>query len=209
MECVCDNYERKEINRKIKMGIVENIKGYPTDDRIIKSIQDFSKTIEELKGIKLQKYNFDSFNLDEIRNSYTTIATATPNKVNDKKYQDSLKIRNNLIEHFKEIFYNVDVIVLPLNPVLPYKHNPMNKEVPIQLDNEMKELKYWKQQSYTTFLSLLGFPVVTFPIGMVGKFPLGVQVVADFYNENILFSVCKFLEIHFDKYLTQPPLSKL
>ena len=51
---------------------------------------------------------------------------------------------------------------------------------------------------FTQPLSFIGLPVLSFPVKLPGKLPLGVQIVAAPYNEVLILRVAKALEKQLD-----------
>ena len=102
----------------------------------------------------------------------------------DAYYVKAQKIRSLLKQDFDSAFDKVDVIMGPTSPVLPFllgakTNNP---------------LKMYLVDIYTVPLNLVGLPGISLVAGKIDNLPVGLQVIAPSFEEDLLFSIGKTLE---------------
>ncbi len=102
----------------------------------------------------------------------------------DKYYFKALKIRHALIKEFKEILATFDVVVTPTMPIFPPK---------IEDASKLKPVEVYALDQLTIPPNLCGFPHLTLPM-MHDPAPAGFQIIADHFNEQILFDLGKHWE---------------
>ncbi len=84
-------------------------------------------------------------------------------------------------KHFQDIFRKADVIISPVSTTAAPKHG--------------ETLGRWKDFAYTFVHNLSGLPSLTVRCGTTpAGLPIGVQITANFYREDICFAVGEFLE---------------
>ena len=102
----------------------------------------------------------------------------------DAYYVKAQKVRSLLKQDFDNAFAKVDVIMGPTSPVLPFKLGERTKD----------PLAMYLVDIYTVPVNLVGLPGISLPAGKVGNLPVGLQVIAPAFQEDLLFSVGKTLE---------------
>ena len=102
----------------------------------------------------------------------------------DAYYVKAQKVRSLLKQDFNTAFAKVDVIMGPVSPVLPFKLG----------ERTQNPLAMYLVDIYTVPVNLVGLPGISLPAGKVGNLPVGLQVIAPAFQENLLFSVGKTLE---------------
>ena len=102
----------------------------------------------------------------------------------DAYYVKAQKVRSLLKQDFDNAFAKVDVIMGPTMPVLPFKLGERTQD----------PLSMYLVDIYTVPVNLAGLPGISLPAGKVGSLPVGLQVIAPAFQENLLFSVGKTLE---------------
>ena len=106
----------------------------------------------------------------------------------DAYYKKALKVRTLIKKDFEEAFKKVDVILGPTSPLLPFKigektHDP---------------LAMYLADIYTVSLNLAGLPGMSIPCGYEGRLPIGLQIIAPSFEENIIFETANFLQKKYD-----------
>lgn len=102
----------------------------------------------------------------------------------DAYYVKAQKIRSLLKQDFDNAFNKVDVIMGPTSPVLPFLlGTKINNPLAMYLDD-----------TYTVPVNLVGLPGISLVAGKVNNLPVGLQVIAPAFSENLLFFVGKTLE---------------
>jgi aspartyl-tRNA(Asn)/glutamyl-tRNA(Gln) amidotransferase subunit A len=102
-----------------------------------------------------------------------------------KYYLKAQKIRNILKNEFNKLFKLFDVLILPTMPILPFKIG----------EKGSKPLELYNLDIYTILANLAGLPAISIPAGFSKEgLPIGLQLVSDEYNEQILIDIATFLE---------------
>ena len=102
----------------------------------------------------------------------------------DQFYSKAQKVRKIIKSDFDNAFNSVDLLFCPTSPELPYK-----------IGNKKGDpLSMYLADIFTVPMNLSGIPAISIPIGLSkNKLPIGMQFVANNFEENKLFSMCKFL----------------
>lgn len=100
-------------------------------------------------------------------------------------YGKAQKIRTLLRQDFDKAFEQVDVIMGPVSPFLPFA-----------IGEKMKDpLAMYLVDIYTVPVNLAGLPGMSVPAGMVNGLPVGLHIIANAFREDVLFSVGKTFEL--------------
>lgn len=102
----------------------------------------------------------------------------------DAYYVKAQKIRSLLKQDFDSAFNKVDVIMGPTSPVLPF----------LLGEKTSNPLKMYLVDTYTVPLNLVGLPGISLVAGKIDNLPVGLQVIAPSFEEDLLFSIGKTLE---------------
>jgi aspartyl-tRNA(Asn)/glutamyl-tRNA(Gln) amidotransferase subunit A len=102
----------------------------------------------------------------------------------DAYYIRAQKIRSLLKQDFNQAFENVDVLMGPVSPVLPFKIGERTQD----------PLSMYLVDIYTVPANLTGIPALSIPVGMVDNLPVGLQIIGKAFSENLLFAIAKQLE---------------
>jgi hypothetical protein len=204
MRAVCSDFKQVKLeSEKLKIGFTVSMDEIETDERI-KQLNE--QVFSQLKEIQSQTQKFiPKIDVNEIQLAYKNLAVASENQ--SETYQKSMKILEKNRKIMDNVFQDIDIWILPCSNVLPYEHN-FNHD-PIKLQHKIGEIKYWKSQSYTSMLSLLGCPIVVIPVGMINGLPVGVQVVGKRNEDELLLERCKILEKIFINNVKEPNFQQL
>lgn len=101
-----------------------------------------------------------------------------------KYYLKAQKIRSILRQEVKRLFKYVDVLISPTMPVLPFK-------VGEGIDDPMKR---YLIDANTVIANLVGTPAISIPAGFSDKLPIGIQLMADEMQDQLLLGVSKAYE---------------
>ncbi len=105
----------------------------------------------------------------------------------DAYYSRAQKVRALINEDFKKVFEEVDVVLGPTTPTLPFKFGEKSDPLSMYLSD-----------IYTIPANLAGIPAMSIPIGEVleddSKLPIGLQISAPHFYENRLFELGRFIE---------------
>ena len=90
---------------------------------------------------------------------------------------------------FTDYFAKYDILICPTAPNLAPKHDSQN----IVIDGQ--EMPASHAAAITCTFGITGFPAISIPFGMADNgLPIGIQIVANHYNENTLFDIAYYLE---------------
>ncbi len=103
---------------------------------------------------------------------------------NAKYYLMSLEMRKKLYTVMKGIFNSVSYIVIPTTMKLPFK-------IGERIDDP---LKMHMSDSLTAFCNLANLPAISLPAGYSDNLPVGIQVIADSFNDINLMETAEYIE---------------
>jgi aspartyl-tRNA(Asn)/glutamyl-tRNA(Gln) amidotransferase subunit A len=108
----------------------------------------------------------------------------------DAYYKKALILREKLTKDLKAEFNNVDIILTPTTPNTAFKIG----------EKVTDPLALYLSDIFTVTANLVGMPAISVPYkneegntGTENKMPLGIQLISNSDNENILFSLSKML----------------
>jgi len=102
----------------------------------------------------------------------------------DAYYKKAQKVRRLIKEDFDNAFKKVDLILTPISPFTAFNIGEKSDD-PMQM---------YLSDVYTTSANLAGIPGINVPIGKDKKgLPIGMQLLADQFNEEILLNVSQQL----------------
>ncbi|MFH1780545.1 MAG: Asp-tRNA(Asn)/Glu-tRNA(Gln) amidotransferase subunit GatA [Candidatus Nealsonbacteria bacterium] len=99
-------------------------------------------------------------------------------------YKRAQKVRTKVIEDFNNAFKNVDLILTPTSPILPFK---IGEKIADPLSMYLVDV-------YTVSVNLAGMPALSLPCGKIGKLPVGLQIIGRPFKENQIFEAASFFE---------------
>lgn len=103
----------------------------------------------------------------------------------DAYYNKAQRVRRLIKNDFENAFQKVDLILTPTSPTTAFKIGE-KKGDPLQM---------YLSDIYTTSANLAGIPAINIPIGYDEKgLPIGMQILANQFQETSLFQIAKFLE---------------
>jgi aspartyl-tRNA(Asn)/glutamyl-tRNA(Gln) amidotransferase subunit A len=101
----------------------------------------------------------------------------------DEYYMQALRLRRAIYEDFKKAFEEVDLIISPTSPTLPFKFGE-------KIDDP---LKMYLSDIYTVPVNLAGLPALNVPIGFIDNLPVGMQIIGNLFDEEKIFQFAKIL----------------
>lgn len=106
----------------------------------------------------------------------------------DAYYAKAQKVRSLIKDDFEKVFADVDVLMTPTVPTLPFKFGEKTND----------PLAMYLEDIYTVSANLAGIPGISMPFGAIeegGKtFPAGVQILGPHFSEGVLFDVARSIE---------------
>ena len=99
-------------------------------------------------------------------------------------YIKAEKVRALIKKDFDEAFKNVDIIITPTTPELPFKIG----------EKKADPLKMYLSDIFTANVNLAGLPAISLPVGKVGNLPVGLQIIAPSFREDRLIEGASAIE---------------
>ncbi len=100
----------------------------------------------------------------------------------DAFYKKAVAMRYRIMENFERAFKEVDVILVPTSPKLPWK-----------IGEKMTPSEVYKADLYTIPVNLAGLPAVSIPAGKVNGLPVGLQVIGKYGEDEKVWAVARRL----------------
>ena len=105
----------------------------------------------------------------------------------DAYFTKAQKVRRLIKEETHSIFENHDFIILPTAPTTAFELNSHNRD----------PLEMYLEDIFTVQASLAGLPAISLPNGTdKNGMPIGIQVIANTFEEEKLLSFSKYLVDH-------------
>jgi len=102
----------------------------------------------------------------------------------DAYYNKAQKVRRLVREASKEILSNYDFIMTPTTPTTAFKFG----------EHSADPLSMYLADLYTVQASVAGLPAISLPSGTdKGNLPIGIQVIADDFEEEKLLAFSEYL----------------
>ncbi|MDD4358284.1 MAG: Asp-tRNA(Asn)/Glu-tRNA(Gln) amidotransferase subunit GatA [Candidatus Pacebacteria bacterium] len=102
----------------------------------------------------------------------------------DAYYKKALKVRSLIKKDFEKAFEEVDAILGPVSPILPFEIGEKTND----------PLSMYLADIYTTPVNLAGLPAISVPIKLSKEgLPIGLHIIAPHYEENKLFNIAKII----------------
>ncbi len=92
----------------------------------------------------------------------------------DKYYLKALKVRKKIINDFKRVFKEIDVIAAPTTPIVA----PRIDEIEV-----MEPMELYKLDKLTAPVNLAGMPQLSVPCGFYDDMPVGLHLMGDHFHE--------------------------
>ncbi|MBI1974774.1 MAG: Asp-tRNA(Asn)/Glu-tRNA(Gln) amidotransferase subunit GatA [Parcubacteria group bacterium] len=102
----------------------------------------------------------------------------------DAYYAKAQKVRRLIRNDFENVLNEVDVILVPTSPTLPFKVGERTDD----------PLAMYLADVYTVSMNLAGVPALSIPCGSVGGLPVGLQIVGKHFDEKTVLQVAYMYE---------------
>jgi aspartyl-tRNA(Asn)/glutamyl-tRNA(Gln) amidotransferase subunit A len=99
-------------------------------------------------------------------------------------YLKAQKARTKIKEDFEKAFREVDLILTPVSNHPAFKLGEKTKD----------PLSMYLEDIFMVAVNLAGLPAISVPAGFVGNLPLGVQLIARAFQEDLLFEAAKLIQ---------------
>jgi len=114
----------------------------------------------------------------------------------DAYYLKAAKVRRLIKQDFEEVFKEVDVIIAPSSPTLPFKIGEKAND-PLQM---------YLSDIFLCPINIAGVPSLNVPCGFIDGLPVGMQIIGPHFKEELLFKVGHQFEQETEYYKTKPKL---
>lgn len=99
-------------------------------------------------------------------------------------FKKAQQIRVKMINQFKDVFEKYDLII-----------GPTTMGTALKKDEDLSSKKGYLYDYFLIVANLIGVPAMNIPAGFDDKeLPIGMQLIADKYNEKKIYQIAKFLE---------------
>ncbi len=198
------NVVKSQNPNELSIAITSNFPTIPTDNRIIKLMDRIHQELNQnkikcsfepnylpLKRIQMA-HNIFYLQLSESKILDETLkSSATDKSPKSSQILAATQIRDDCRNQVNQFLDKYDAWIVPVTSVLPFDHNPNHDKLKI---NE-NLVSYWQATiSYCIPFTLTGNPVITLPVGIIDKLPVGIQVIGKRWEDEKLISICKLLE---------------
>jgi len=102
----------------------------------------------------------------------------------DAYYKKAQEIRELIKQDFTDAFGKVDLIFAPVSPFPAFKIG----------ENTSDPLSMYLADIYTISVNLAYLPGISVPAGKIGKLPVGLQIIGNYFQENKILSAAEQLE---------------
>ena len=116
----------------------------------------------------------------------------------DAYYKKAQKIRRLISEDYKNAFAQVDAVLSPTTPTTAFKVNEKTHD-PVTM---------YLFDIYTIGVNLAGLPGISLPVGFENQLPVGMQLVADYFQEQTLLRLGHQYQQQVDHHLKMPEAFK-
>ena len=97
----------------------------------------------------------------------------------DAYYKKAQQVRAKIMEDFKKAFGQVDVLATPTSPTVAFKFGEKTKD----------PLSMYMADVFTVPVNLAGLPAISMPCGTSENLPVGLQLIAPWFEEETLFNI--------------------
>lgn len=97
----------------------------------------------------------------------------------DAYYKKASQVRRLIKNDYQKAFENVDIIITPTTPTTAFKKGEKSNN-PIEM---------YLSDIYTVSVSLAGLPALSVPVGFVDGLPVGMQIISNYFREDLILNV--------------------
>lgn len=102
----------------------------------------------------------------------------------DAYYKKAQEVRQLIRQDFQDAFSKVDLLFCPVSPFPAFK-------IGEKMDDPMS---MYLADIYTIPMKLAGLPGISMPAGEIGKLPVGLQIIGNYFEENKILAIAQELE---------------
>lgn len=97
----------------------------------------------------------------------------------DAYYKKALRVRNLIKQDFARVFKEFDAVISPTSPTTAFKFGERMNDV----------ISMYLSDIYTVPANIAGIPGISVPCGMADGLPVGLQILGDYFKEDMLFNI--------------------
>ncbi len=102
----------------------------------------------------------------------------------DAYYKRAQKVRTLIKDDFEKAFNEVDLILTPVSPTLPF-----------EIGEKIRDpLSMYLSDIFTVNVNLAGLPAMSMPCGQVDNLSVGMQIIGRYFKENEIFKTGESFE---------------
>ncbi|KAI8088980.1 amidase signature domain-containing protein [Halteromyces radiatus] len=133
---------------------------------------------------------------------HTRIMMSLVNQTTSTDYVRAQQVRTLMMKQMEDIFKDVDLIVTPVTAMqaLDIPEGALTHGL---LDSDSTS----KCIQFANLANFVGIPAISVPSGFHGDKPVGVQIMAEWYNESLLLRLAKICELKPDVERRKPVVS--
>lgn len=90
----------------------------------------------------------------------------------DEFYLKAQKTRKYIVNGYKSIFNDVDIILSPISPNIAPK-----------IGEQINSMDMYLSDIYTIGVNLAGLPAICIPVSKSDNLPIGIQLIGNYFNE--------------------------
>ncbi len=114
----------------------------------------------------------------------------------DDYYLKGLKVRTLIKNDFDKVFEKFDAIITPTSPTTAFKLGEKAND----------PLSMYLSDIYTTSVNLAGIPAISIPCGFSKGMPIGLQIMARAFAEEMIFRIAYTFEQNTEWHKTKPKI---
>ncbi len=114
----------------------------------------------------------------------------------DAYYLKAAKVRSLIKQDFDNAFKDVDIIVAPTSPSLPFKIGEKAND-PLQM---------YLSDIFVCPINIAGIPSLNVPCGFINNLPVGMQIIGPQFEERLLYQVGSAFESETQFYKVHPKI---
>lgn len=96
----------------------------------------------------------------------------------DAYYKKASQVRRLIKNDFDRVLKEVDFLLTPVSPNLALKKG----------EKEKNNVKVYLADIFTVSLNMVGLPAISVPAGFVDGLPVGIQLIGNYFREDLLFN---------------------
>lgn len=102
----------------------------------------------------------------------------------DAYYRKASQVRRLLKNDFDRVLKEVDFLLTPVSPNVALKKG----------EKENSSMKVYLADIFTVSINMVGLPAISVPAGFIDGLPVGIQLIGNYFREDLLFNVAHKFE---------------